>query len=144
MRMPRRASHMPALLSVVGLLVAGPATATDWPMYAGGPRRLFFNPAETGITAANVAGLHVKWTFPTGAIVTASPAVVTLDLPTEGHTPVAFIASWDNNLYALRVRDGTALWHFPLEDQPGASFPDAASADVETVDGRLRVFIAGG
>ena len=115
---------MRAPLLVLGLLVAGPAAATDWPTYAGGPYRLFFNPAKTVITAANVAGLRVKWSFPTGAIVTASPAVVTLDLPAGGHTPVAFIASWDNNLYALRVRDGTPLWHFPL----GTSSPQGRSA----------------
>ena len=131
-------------LVLAGLLTGGPVAAIDWPMYAGGPHRLFFNPAETRITAGNVAGLHVKWAFPTGAIVTASPAVVTLDLPGEGATPVAFIASWDNSLYALRVRDGTALWHFSMVDQPGASFPAAASADVETIDGRPRVFIAAG
>src|SRR5262249_30395078 len=122
-----------ALFCLAGLLAAGPAAATDWRMYAGGPRRLFFNPAETAITAANVAGLHVKWTFPTGALVTGSPAVVTLDVPGEGRTALAFIASWDNGLYALRVRDGTALWRFAMADQPGASFPDAASADVETI-----------
>lgn len=133
-----------AALVLAGLLADRPAAATGWPMYAGGPRRLFFNPAETRITAGNVAGLHVKWAFPTGAVVTASPAVVPLDLPGEGATAVVFIASWDNNLYALRARDGTALWHFSMVDQPGASFPAAASADVETIDGRPRVFIAGG
>jgi outer membrane protein assembly factor BamB len=133
-----------ATFVLAGLLASGRAAATDWPMYAGGPRRLFFNPTETTITAANVAHLHVKWAFPTGAVVTASPAVVTLELPGEGRTPVAFIASWDASLYALRVRDGTALWRFPMAEQPGASFPFAASADVETIDGRPRVFIAGG
>src|SRR2546428_6656415 len=133
-----------AAVLLAALLAAGPAAATDWPAYAGGPRRLFFNPAETRITAANVAGLRTKWTFPTGAIVTGSPAVVTLDLPGEGRTAAAFIASWDGNLYALRVRDGTALWRFPMADQPGASFPYASSAAVETVDGRPRVLIGGG
>ncbi|HLK13110.1 MAG TPA: PQQ-binding-like beta-propeller repeat protein [Candidatus Binatia bacterium] len=136
----------PAALALV-LLLAAPAAATglpSWPAYAGGPRRLFFNPAESIITAANVAGLRVKWTFPTGAIVTASPAVVTLDLPGEGRTPTAFIASWDDGLYALRVRDGTALWRFAMADQPGAAYPDASSAAVETVDGRARVFVGSG
>jgi outer membrane protein assembly factor BamB len=131
-------------LAVALLPTASAVTATDWPMYAGGPRRVFFNAAETLITAGNVGGLHSKWSFPTGAAVTASPAVVTLDLLNERRTPVAFIASWDDNLYALRVRDGTALWRFPMPDQPGASFPEAASADVETIDGSPRVFIAGG
>jgi outer membrane protein assembly factor BamB len=133
-----------ASLVLAVLFACGSAAATDWPTYAGGPHRLFFNPAESRVTAANVAGLHVKWVVPTRAVVTASPAVVTLDLPGEGPTPVAFIASWDENLYALRVRDGTILWQFAMVDQPGASFPAAASAHVETIDGRPRVFIAGG
>jgi polyvinyl alcohol dehydrogenase (cytochrome) len=131
-------------LVLAGLLAGGPAAASEWPMYAGSPRRLFFNPAETTITAANVAGLRVKWAFPTGAVVTGSPAVVRLNLPGEGRTAVAFITSWDGNLYAVRLRDGTALWHFVLANQTGASYPEAASADVETVDGKSRVFIAGG
>jgi outer membrane protein assembly factor BamB len=133
-----------ASLVLAVLLAGGSAAATNWPTYAGGPHRLFFNPAETRITAANVTGLHVKWAVRTGAVVTASPAVVTLDLPGEGPTAVAFIASWDDDLYALRVRDGTILWQFAMADQPGASFPAAASAHVETIDGRPRVFIAGG
>ena len=34
-------------LVLAGLLAGSPAAATEWPMYAGSPRRLFFNPAET-------------------------------------------------------------------------------------------------
>src|SRR5262245_19409483 len=141
----RRLEQMCAAAFVLTVLLAGaPAAATDWPMYAGGPRRLFFNPAETSITSANVSALRVKWTYPTGAVVTASPAMVNLDLPDEHPTAVAFITSWDRGLYALRVRDGTLLWRFAMADQPGASFPEASSVDVETVDGRPRVFVGGG
>src|SRR5262245_36445387 len=113
-------------------------------MYAGSPRRLFFNPAETTMTGANVSHLRVKWSFPTGAVVTASPAAVTLDLPGEHRTAVAFVASWDGGLYALRVRDGTLLWRFAMAEQPGAAFPEASSVEVETADGRPRVLAAGG
>src|SRR5262245_313091 len=98
-------------------------------MYAGSPRRLFFNPAETTMTGANVSHLRVKWSFPTGAVVTASPAAVTLDLPGEHRTAVAFVASWDGGLYALRVRDGTLLWRFAMAEQPGAAFPEASSVE---------------
>jgi len=80
-----------AAFVICGLVAGVPAAATDWRMYAGAPRRLFFDPAETIITAANVVKLHVKWTFLTGAIVSASPVVLTLDLPGEGRTAVAFI-----------------------------------------------------
>ena len=131
---------------VLGLLLGlAPAVAArEWPTYAGGPRRLFFNPARTPITPANVHGLHVKWKFPTGAIVTASPSVAEVKVPGEGRVQVAFIQSWDHTLYALRTRDGTALWRLPLVDQPGAPYPNVASADVRTINGAERVFIAAG
>jgi poly-gamma-glutamate synthase PgsB/CapB len=57
------------LLLLLLLSPLGAACDSEWPAYAGGPRRLFFNPAETPITAANVARLHVKWASPTGAVV---------------------------------------------------------------------------
>jgi polyvinyl alcohol dehydrogenase (cytochrome) len=129
---------------VVALLAAVPTRASEWPAYAGGPRRLFFNAAETSITSANVAGLHVKWSFPTGAIVTASPAIVTLDLPGDGPTAVVLEPSWDGNLYALRLQDGTVLWRHELADQPGASFPEAGSLDIATIDGRRQVLLGAG
>jgi hypothetical protein len=91
----------------------------EWRTYAGGPQRLFFNPEERIITAANVSQLQVKWTFRTGAIVTASPSVARLSVPGEGRVPVAFIQSWD--LYALRVHDGTSCG-VPDGTGPGAGF----------------------
>ena len=129
---------------VLVFLLAGQARATDWRTYAGGPRRLFFNPAETTITPNNVTTLRRKWQFQTGAVVTASPSVVTLDVPGEGPTQVAFIQSWDHNLYAIRTHDGTELWHFFMEDAAGATFPNAGSVDVQLLDGAERVFVSGG
>jgi outer membrane protein assembly factor BamB len=76
--------------------------------------------------------------------VTASPSIVTLRIPGEGPTPVAFVPSWDHNMYAIRVRNGSELWRFAMPDQPGAPYPDARSADVRRVDGLVRVFVAGG
>src|SRR5207302_10443898 len=136
----RRAPTMRARVRwgvVLALLLGLPpaAAARDWPTFAGGPRRLFFNPARTPITRANVHGLHVKWTFPTGAIVTASPSVAEVKVPGEGRVQVAFIQSLDHTLYALRTRDGTALWRVPLDDQPGAPYQNVASADVRMIGG---------
>jgi outer membrane protein assembly factor BamB len=127
---------------LAGALIACTAAAAEWPTYAGGPRRLFFNPAETQVTAANVAQLRVKWKFPTGAVVTASPSVATVDLPGEGPTQVVFIPSWDHTLYAVRLRDGTEVWRFPVPDYPAGSYPDVASIDVSTVGGIQRVYFA--
>jgi outer membrane protein assembly factor BamB len=133
-----------ALVLLLTVGVAMPAAGGQWPTYAGGPHRLFFNPARSPITAANVQGLKLKWSFPTGAIVTASPSVATLRVPGKGREQVAFIQSWDHTLYAVRTGDGSEFWRFPMPDQPGAPYPDTASADVRSVDGRMRVFIASG
>ena len=91
-----------------------------------------------------MANLEVKWKFHVGGPVTASPSIVTLNVPGEGRTQVAFVPSWDHNLYALRTRDGSELWHFSMPDQPGAPYPNAASVDVERVEGGDRVLVAGG
>lgn len=116
----------------------------DWPTYGGGAERRFFNGAETQIDAGNVGDLAVKWSFPTGAIVTASPSVATLDLPGERGVRVAFVQSWDGFVYAVRVRDGRELWRFATEQRDGVSFPSTASVHVETVDGTPRVLVGSG
>jgi polyvinyl alcohol dehydrogenase (cytochrome) len=123
-------------------LVATAAASTEWPTFAGGPRRLFWNPTETQITPANVTGLRVKWKFHTNAIVTASPSVAIVDLPGEGPTQVVFIQSWDHTLYALRLRDGSEVWRFPFRHAPGTGYPNVGSADVSVVAGTQRVFVA--
>ena len=136
--------------SLIGLalafaLSAAPAPGGDWPTFAGGPRRLFFNPAETQITAANVTGLRLKWKFHTGAIVTASPSVAVVDLPDEGPTQVVFTQSWDHTLYAVRLRDGSEVWRFPFPaypSGPGGSYPNVASVDVSVVGGVQRVSVS--
>ena len=125
-----------------GELVVAASASTDWPTFAGSPRRLFFNPTETQITAANVTGLRVKWRFHTGAIVTASPSVAVVNLPGEGSTQVVFVQSWDHTLYALRLRDGSEVWRFPFRDAPGTGYPDVSSVDVSVVAGTQRVFVA--
>jgi polyvinyl alcohol dehydrogenase (cytochrome) len=125
----------PWVSAVLTLLVALPAAAVEWPTYAGGPRRLFFNPAETQVTAADVARLRVKWKAPAGAAITASPSVATIELPGEGATQVVFFPSWDHVLRAVRLRDGSEVWRFAAPDYPAGDYPNAASVDVSLVDG---------
>jgi outer membrane protein assembly factor BamB len=132
------------LLLIGSVSYADDLRSGEWRTYAGGPHRLFFNHRENTLTAANVSQLQVKWTFPTGAIVTASPSVARLHVPGEGRIPVAFIQSWDGNLYALRARDGTKLWLFQSTPQPGASYPNVASIDVRRIGGQERVYLAAG
>jgi polyvinyl alcohol dehydrogenase (cytochrome) len=137
-----------ALGALLCFLAAGfpprAALATGWPSYAGGAERRFFNAAETQIDASNAGTLGVKWTFPTGGIITGSPAIVPIDLPGERGIRVAFFQSWDGNVYAVRVRDGRELWRFATTERSGVTFPATASVHVENVDGAPRVLIGSG
>ena len=110
----------------------------------GGTHRLFFNSTERTITAENVHQLQVKWTFPTGAVVTASPSIARLHIPGEGRIPIVFVQSWDGFLYAVRLYEGTELWRFPTKPQPGVSYPQAGSVEVRRFDGQPRLFFAAG
>ena len=132
---------LPIIIGLGGC-VMGPRS---WPTYAGGPRRLFFNPSERQINPDNVSELTVKWQVQTGAIVTAPAVVFPIELDENGEkTPLAFIQSWDNHLYALRVSDGSEVWRFKAEVQPGAGFPNVASAHIANVDRELRLFFPAG
>ena len=130
-------------LALLALFVGADAGA-DWPTYAGGPERQFFNRAETQIDAGNAGALGVKWTFPTNGIVTGSPAIVAIDLPGECCVRVAFFQSWDGNVYAVRVRDGRELWRFATTQRDGVTFPSTASVHVESVGGAPRVLVGSG
>lgn len=119
-------------------------TALEWPTYGQTQRRNFYNSHETRITRDTIPSMRAKWQYRTAAIITAQPAVVYVDVPGEGRIKVLYIASWDGNLYALRVSNGSQLWHFKMKPHPGASYPQASSATVATVAGELRVYVGGG
>jgi len=125
-------------------VLAGDLERRDWPSYAGGDERTFFNARESSVTAANVGDLRIKWTVPAGGIVTASPSVARIGVPGEGRIRVTFVPAWNGALHALRVRDGSELWRFAMTDRPGVSFPATASVHVAEVDGDTRVFVGSG
>jgi outer membrane protein assembly factor BamB len=118
--------------------------AVEWSTYGRNHSRTFFNPYETRITRDTVASMRPKWLYRTGAVVTAGPTVAYIDVPSEGRIKVVFTSSWDGNLYALRESNGSQLWHFKMKPQPGASYPQASSAEVATVAGEQRVYVGGG
>ena len=125
-------------------LFPGDLEQTQWRTYAGGPSRQFMNPAETRLGPDNVSELRQRWRFDTRAILTGSPTVAAVSLPGEGIQQVAYVQSWDENLYAVRVLDGRELWRFASDGQPGATFPHSASAHVERVGNRDVVLLPSG
>jgi outer membrane protein assembly factor BamB len=125
-------------------VLPGNLEPTQWRTLGGGPSRLYFNPTESTITPANVAQLVTRWSFPTAAIVTSSPTVAFVNVPGEGRVQTVFFQDWDGHVYAVRLSDGTLLWTFQADVQPGASYPGAGSATVEEVDGAEFVLIGSG
>jgi outer membrane protein assembly factor BamB len=120
---------------------AGGKGKAEWRAYAGGPERRFANRKEKKLERETVSDLVERWRFRTGAVVTASPVVARVEVPGEGKIQVAYFASWDWNVYAVRVSDGSKLWHSTADVQPGAQFPAASSALVERVGDRELVFV---
>jgi hypothetical protein len=57
---------MSGRIAFAAILVAARALAADWPTYAGGPHRLFFNPHPVPITVETVSRLQVGWRLPSG------------------------------------------------------------------------------
>ncbi|MEZ5504324.1 MAG: PQQ-binding-like beta-propeller repeat protein [Halioglobus sp.] len=117
---------------------------TEWRTYAGDYQRRFYNAGEEVLTNANIGQLQEAWRFPTGAIITASPTVASVDIPGEGPTQVVYFQSWDFFIYAVRMRDGAELWRFQADEQPGSSFPSTASVDVSEVAGRDVAYVGTG
>lgn len=122
----------------------GDLQQTEWLTLAGGPERRFDNPGESLLNLLNVGRLAVRWKVPTPKVVTGSPSVAAVDLPGEGLSQVVYFQSWDLGVYAVRLSDGSLLWRFETEDQPGASFPSTASVHVEKVAGRDLAIVGQG
>lgn len=117
---------------------------TEWRTFAGSAARKFSNPAESILTGANVDELGIRWQIPTEKVITGSPTVAAVDVPGEGLVQIVYFQSWDLAIYAARLSDGSLLWRFETEDQPGSSFPASASIHVEKLANRDRVFVGQG
>ncbi|HAC80595.1 MAG TPA: hypothetical protein DCG06_09895, partial [Deltaproteobacteria bacterium] len=119
-------------------------TPGEWLTYGGSLARNFSRADEAILTRENVDRLVPLWRFTTGAVVTASPIVAWVEFPDGTRVKMVFISSWDGNFYALRADNGSLVWSYRFKPHPGASFPNAGSAAVADIDGRRRVFVAGG
>lgn len=67
-------------------------------------------PAETTINNSNVNSLVVKWSFTTGASVSATPTVV------NGQV---YFPDWAGNLYALDANTGQQIWQTQIPSYTG-------------------------
>src|ERR1051325_11918364 len=92
-------------LAVVLLLPAA-AAATDWP-FGGGPLQTRYSPLSQ-ITAANVAGLKVAWTYDTGDAFQGSEMECQ---PVVAHG-VLYAMSPSLRVFPLDAATGAPKWRF--------------------------------
>jgi len=110
---------------VVHHLIPARAAAGDWSTYLHDPQRTAAG-GDTIISPANAGQLALKWAFPTGGPIAASPTVV-------GGT--AYVGSWDGYEYALNAATGALIWKTFLGQTTAPCYPQLAgvssAADVE-------------
>jgi len=69
-------------------------------------------PDEVRITPANAHSLTVKWVFPTGADVSATPTV---------SGDAVFFPDWAGNLFAVNKHTGQLIWSHKISDYDGST-----------------------
>ena len=116
-RVPRTVAG--AMLVVGGLLLPAAsvpaAVNTDWAGYEHGPAHSSASFGDTAITPANVASLHVLWSFTAGAATQQGAPGPKFDAsPTVANGRV-YIGSRTGIVYALNSTTGAVVWKKQLD-----------------------------
>jgi polyvinyl alcohol dehydrogenase (cytochrome) len=82
-------------------LAGGRSALAKWPMYNYDPAGSRTNTHAHRLGPTTVGSLHVRWTFPTGGAVTATPVV-------SGSR--VYVGDQSGHVHALSTRDGRSLW----------------------------------
>jgi outer membrane protein assembly factor BamB len=89
---------------------AGPTAITDFLTQGYDVQRTGYNPNETILRPATVAGLHEVWSYALGSITNAQPLVAArVDI---GGTPtdMVYVGAKQGNFYALKAATGELVW----------------------------------
>lgn len=79
----------------------------EWRTHGGSLARNFSRGDDAILTRENVDRLVPLWRFTTGAVVTASPIVASVDLPNGSRIKFVYISSWDGNFYPQRANSNS-------------------------------------
>ena len=109
--------------------------AEDWPTYLHDVQRQAAG-GETFLSTTNAGQLAPLWSFQTGGIVGASPAVV---------NNVVYEGSWDGYEYALNATNGQLLWktYLGITNAPGC-VPPTVGVDSSAAVQDGVVYVGGG
>jgi len=110
-----------AIVLILTLLCGTPVFAqTNWATFGYDHERTGYNPQESTLSVANVAGLTSKWSTDLGATITAQPVLA-------GN--LVYAATGLGKVYALNASTGTAIWSVQL----GTTSVDCGDFDQNTV-----------
>ena len=88
-------------LAATGQSAIAAAGSSDWTQYQADSAGAGFNSGESALTTGDAASLAVSWTAHGGRSASAQPLVV---------GGVVYWGSWDGNLHATSLANGSSLW----------------------------------
>jgi outer membrane protein assembly factor BamB len=88
------------------------SVSTSWVQFRYSGKHEGFNPYENVLSASNVSGIDVAWSFTTESGVYSSPAVV---------GGVVYVGSQNGNVYALSAATGAKVWSFQTDGSVSSS-----------------------
>jgi outer membrane protein assembly factor BamB len=139
------------VLNLAELIIGPKQTSVDWTQFGFDPSGTRNNSAETRITAANVANLHLFWRSQLPDIADSTPALLHgLTFPDGAVRNVLYLTTKSGSLLALDADSGTLLWEKPTpafdpnKMTTSSPFADAAHNFVYSygLDGKVHKYEA--
>ena len=110
-------------------------TSDDWPAYQHDAQRSATS-ADTTLTTGAISQLRPLWTYQTGNVIVAEPAIV---------SGVAYVGSWDGYEYAINTTTGQLIWKTSLGiTSVAACSPSTAGVSSSATVQNGMVYVGGG
>lgn len=109
-----------AWLALAAILAVSASHAADWPSFGGGPLRQNYNPAETLLTSATVAGTTLHWHIDLGSPPATQPLFIEAVATSAGVHNEVFIATLAGTVLGINASTGAKDWSTTL---PGMVVP---------------------
>ena len=105
---------------------------TNWSRFRFGNAHTGYNPYENVLSASNVSGMVLDWSYPIGDLIFSSAAVA---------NGVVYVGSQDGKVYAFDASTGAVLWSYETGDRVTSS-PAVANGVVYvgSQDGKVYAF----
>ncbi|HZO93943.1 MAG TPA: PQQ-binding-like beta-propeller repeat protein [Candidatus Baltobacteraceae bacterium] len=93
---------------------ATPAPHVDWPTFGYDAQRTGHNPNEIVLSAKNVGGLRLRWSFASGGAIVAQPVVAANVAAGGTTTDLLYVGNEAGTFFALDAASGAPVWREQL------------------------------